>query len=128
MPTAPMTIHDVSTMDLLDRSAVLRRELADVIGHSRALLAAGRERRLTSTYERLRPIRGGSDAALIAALIADARLCLPCIARKTGVPAEQADGLLTTFAKTLRLKRGPNRCDACLRRRTTFSVTKDGQP
>ena len=60
--------------------------------------------------------------------ITDVTMCLSCIARKTGVPVEQVNGLLRTITRTLRLRIGPHRCDACLQHKTTFSVTKDGHP
>ena len=98
---------------------------AATLAISSALIERGRTRR------RLRPlpqIRGGSDAALVVREITDARLCLHCLARKTGVSVLQANALLTTIVRTFRLKIGPHRCDACLERKTTFSITKDGQP
>src|SRR5262249_11454080 len=69
---------------------------------------------------------GGSDAGLIAEMIVNAKLCLPCIARKTGVPVAEANATLTKIAASLRLRVGPHRCDSCLHEKTTFSVTRDG--
>ena len=77
---------------------------------------------------RLRPICGGSDAALVTSIIRDASLCLHCIAKKSGVPVEQVNGLLLIVSRTFRLRIGPHRCDTCLERKTTFSVPTDGRP
>jgi hypothetical protein len=113
---------------LTARSAALHDELATVIARSRALLSLGHERRLSSVYPRLRLIRGGSDAGLVAVMIADAKLCLHCIATTTGLPLDQVDASLVTITRTLRLRIGPHRCDSCRQHKTTFSVTKDGHP
>jgi len=116
------------TAILITRAATLRDDLSAICATSRSLIARGRERRFTAFYARLRPICGGSDAALVTATIQNARLCLDCIARKTGVPLEQINGLLIAIGRTVRLTIGPHRCDACLQRKTTFSLTKDRQP
>jgi hypothetical protein len=119
---------DRQTAALLERAASLRAEFAAVVECSRVLLATGRERRLSSSYPQLRTIGGGSDVALIAAVLTNARLCLECIARKIGIAEAEANALLTELARTIRLTLGPPRCDSCLQHRTTFSVTRDGQP
>ena len=77
---------------------------------------------LAAEVERLR------DPGLGFITITDVTMCLSCIARKTGVPVEQVNGLLRTITRTLRLRIGPHRCDACLQHKTTFSVAKDGHP
>lgn len=111
---------------LLMRAASLRAGLAGTRAVSRRLIARGRERRLTSTYPLLRPIGGGSDAALVAVAITGASLCLPCIAKKTGVPEAEADTLLLRIATTLRLGAGAGRCDSCLEQKTTFRLNRAG--
>ena len=118
------------TVALIARAATLHRDLTATWATSTTLINAGRCRRRRSHDPRDRPIRGGSgsDALLITPLIADARLCVACIAKKSGVPANQIDSLLRTIARTLRLSIGPHRCDPCLQHKTTFSVTKDGHP
>jgi len=85
-------------------------------------------RRFTSTYSRLRPIGGGSDVALVTQTITDAFLCVQCIARKTGLPAVEVDGVLKTMARTVRLGIGTRRCEGCLSVKATFSViTNNGE-
>jgi hypothetical protein len=118
------------TAALIARSNKLHDDLAAVWATSTALIDAGRRRRQTSDDPRDRPLRGGSgaDAGLITRVILGARLCPSCIARKTGVPADQVNSLLRTIAGSLRLRVGPHRCDACLQHKTTFSVAKNGQP
>ena len=76
----------------------------------------------------MNPILGRSDAGIIAGLIADTKLCVPCIATMGGVPLDHVDAALVTIVKSFRLRIGPHRCDACRQHKTTFSVTKDGQP
>jgi hypothetical protein len=65
-------------------------------------------------------------AALVANIIRGAELCLHCVARKSSVSPEQANGLLLIVGRTLRLRIRPHRCDACLESKTTFSVPIDG--
>jgi hypothetical protein len=113
---------------LIEHATTLHADLTEVFAESRALIALGRERRLTSTYPRLRVIRGGSDVALVTETIAEARLCLHCIATMAGVSINQVDDALKTIAGTLRLRIGPHRCDSCRQYKTTFSLTKDGHP
>ena len=76
--------------------------------------------------ELIRANRGG-DATIVITTIIDGALCLPCIARKTGISAEETNQLLTVIAKTFRLAVGPRRCHLCLERQTTFSFSK-GDP
>src|SRR6185436_12970903 len=113
-----------SPLLLLARAATLRAELAGAVALSRRLLERGRQRRLSSTYPRLRPIGGGSDAGDVALAITDASLCLQCIAKKTGVPEHETDALLMRIATTLKLVAIPGRCDACLDRGTTFRLDR----
>jgi len=95
---------------------------------SRALVQRGRDRRFTSTYSRLRPIGGGSDVALVTQTITGVFLCAQCIARKTGLPPVEVDGVLKTIARTLRLGIGTRRCEGCLSVKATFSViTNNGE-
>ena len=70
----------------------------------------------------------GPDIALITSIITDANLCLPCIARKTGVSVGQVNSVLLIIARAIRLRIGPHRCGACLEHRGTFSVPTDGHP
>jgi hypothetical protein len=114
-----------STAVLMARATTLHAEIAEACADSRALLDRSLARRRRPP---LLVIRGGSDAVLITPLIADARLCLHCIARKTGVSVERVNAVLRMVAQTLRLRIGPHRCDACLEHKTTFSVTRDGHP
>jgi len=113
---------------LIDQATVLHADLAHVLARSRPLIALGRERRLSSVYPRLRLIRGGSDAGPVAEMITSTKRCLHGIATTTGMGIDQVDAALVTITRTLRLRIGPHRCDSCRQHKTTFSVTKDGQP
>ena len=112
------------TAALMARAATLHAVLAVAFARSRSLIDRVHQRRRAHP---LRIIRGGSDAALVIPTIADAALCLHCIAKKTGMPVEQVTDLLLAIAKTLRLAVGPRRCDLCLKDQTTFSVVRSGK-
>src|SRR5713226_9675869 len=99
------------TAALIVQATTLHAEVAALFAQSRALIDCGRQRRHRSP---LRVIRGGSDAgrgdaALVVSTITETRMCVPCIARHTGVPAEQVNGLLMMITKTFRLRIGPHR-------------------
>ena len=114
------------TAELIARARAVHVEIVATWATSCALLERARERQLCSRSRRL--IRGGSDVAMVTEAITDAQLCVHCIARRTGVPAEEINSLVTTLAGTIRIWIGPQRCDACLERRITFSLNKQGQP
>jgi hypothetical protein len=114
------------TTELIARAHAVQIEIVVAWATSCTLLEHARERQLSERTRRL--IRGGSDVAVVAEAITDARLCVHCIARKTGVPAEEVNGLVTTLAGTIRIWIGPHRCDACLERRITFSLNKERPP
>jgi hypothetical protein len=111
----------IRTAALIEQATALHDDLAVIFARSRALIALGHARRLSATYPRLRVIRGGSDAALITETVADAKLCLHCIATMAGVSINQVDAALVTITKTFRLRIGPAlalrrdeaRCVAC---------------
>jgi len=107
---------------LLARAATLHADLRTICEESRALIQRGWDRRLTATYSPLRPIRGGSDVALVTHTITGVFLCTLCIAGKTGLPPVEVNGLLKTIARTLRLGIGTRRCEGCLSVRVTFSI------
>ena len=56
------------------------------------------------------------DSALITSLIADASLCVDCIARRTGLKIEQAVTAFRVLGKTMKAPSKVGRCDACLER------------
>jgi len=122
--TAPIAPTD--TPVLLARASMLHADLVVLCAESRELLQRGRDRRFSSTYSRLRPIRGASDSSvdvgLVTEAIAGAFLCVQCIARKTGLPPVEVDGALKTIARTLRLGIGSRRCDGCFSVKPAFSV------
>src|SRR5215470_2393015 len=115
-------IAPMDTPALLSRSARLHADLMALCDESRALIQRGRDRRLTATYLLLRPIRGGSDVALVMRTITGVFLCTLCIAGKTGLPPVEVNGILKTIARTLRLGIGTRRCEGCLSVRVTFSI------
>jgi hypothetical protein len=62
----------------------------------------------------VRRISGASDAALVAGVLGDAPLCLPCIIRKTGVPSPAAESLLAVIGEAVQIIRAAAACVACL--------------
>jgi len=111
---------------LLAKATILHTELAAVFATSQFLIYRGRERRLSSTYPLLRVIRGGSDACVIAEMITDTAMCLPCISKRTGVPIEQVNAVLRSITGTFRLSIGMRRCAVCRARKTAFGISTDG--
>ena len=62
------------------------------------------------------------DAPLIVALITHASLCVPCIARKVGVPDGRVTESLRAIGDTFKLRRHAGRCDACLNDAVVYSL------
>lgn len=85
-------------------------------------------RTIFAAYPNLHPIRGGSDAALIATSLSAAPLCAECLAKRTGVPSRRIDDMLAEISTTLKLLIGPSRCLGCLGdQATTYRLaTTDG--
>jgi len=115
------------TPSLMLKAANLHRDFAAVVERSLDLLWLGRQRRSAADF-RLRQIAGGSDVALVTGTITDAALCLPCIAKKSGVPTEEVNALLRAIARNLRLAVGIRQCAACLETKTTFGINTNGHP
>jgi len=125
-------ISPMDTPALFSRAATLHADLVALCSESRALIQRGRDRRFTSTYSLLRPIRGGSDSGvdlgLVTEMIAGAFLCVQCIAKKTGLQPPDVNDHLRAIARMVRLTIGTRRCDGCLSSTATFSViTNNGQ-
>ena len=113
------------TPSLLARAATLRADLAAVVERSRDLLWWSRQRgRGGATLGR--PIGGASDhvedAAVVLTMILASALCLDCITKKSGVPADRVEAILTTIAGTLTLVAQSGACDACLETARTFRL------
>jgi hypothetical protein len=53
------------------------------------------------------------NAALIAVLITDRPLCLPCVSDKSGLADNEVESYLRRIAHVVTLKRGTGRCRAC---------------
>ena len=68
------------------------------------------------------------EAALITALILDRPLCLPCMASKSGVPAERVTGALDAIGAALVLSRQTDPCAACGAMTTVYSVARPRRP
>src|SRR5215813_1788754 len=116
------------TPALLARAATLHADLSVLFTESLTLIERGGERRLTSTYGRLRSIRGGSDLPLVMDAITEAVLCLDCIAKKTGLQRVEADDFLKRLAEIVWLRIGTRRCDSCLESKATFGIARNQQP
>ena len=53
------------------------------------------------------------NAALIAVLVTDRPLCLPCVSDRSGLAADDVESYLRRVAHVITLKRGTGRCRAC---------------
>jgi hypothetical protein len=93
-------------------------KLAEVIEESHQLVEQS-WRLVLSAYPRLHPIRGGSDAAMIATVLSGVPLCQACLEKKTDVPSDRVDAVLAAIGTTLKLDVGPGRCHVCLEERPT---------
>jgi hypothetical protein len=113
------------TQSLIATSTTLHAELAAIIVRSRALLSLGHERRLSTTYPRLRPIAGGDapDTSLIVEAIARGGACLECVVRKTGVPAAKVTEILQRLESIVVIAVGMDSCDGCLRLTRTYHLS-----
>src|SRR6266542_3585041 len=113
------------TPSLLAQAATLCADLGAVIEQTRDLLWSSRQRRRGSAPLR-RPISGAADhvedAAVVLTMILASPLCLDCITRKSGVPAQRVEAILTTITGTLTLVARSGRCDACLETTRTFRL------
>lgn len=61
-------------------------------------------------------------AALIAVLIMERPLCVPCIADKSGLTAAEIESFLAQIARTLDVRRGVDRCRVCGDGTTVYSL------
>jgi CRP-like cAMP-binding protein len=75
------------------------------------------------------PIRGGSDAELIAGVLSDAPLCPICIAKIVGVPSQQIEAALATISTALKLKVQSGPCSSCLEQKAaTYALATTAKP
>jgi hypothetical protein len=98
------------------RSLAALRVLA---AHSRALIA--QSARLCGMA---RPILGGSDldSPLIADLIARVPMCLPCVAKKTGMAETRAAEAMERIGTYMVVQNTTASCEGCLRTTTTYRI------
>jgi hypothetical protein len=115
---APVEAVATRSKDPVVRDAI-RRSRSDIV-RSKDLLWRAAESLVTSAN--IRRISGASDAALVTGVLRDAPLCLPCIARKTGVPAPEAESLLFVIAGAVQIIRAAASCVACLDVTTTVRI------
>jgi hypothetical protein len=105
------------TEALIEWSRTLQAELTALYAESRALIARGRERLLTCTSPRLRPIRGGSDDPidLVEVVLKSSPVCGECVAVKTRLPAYYVEVALKALVRisAIQLDAGP--CASCHR-------------
>jgi len=124
------------TRALVARSTALSAELGMLIERSRAgvgrareTVRQSRELALVAAYPHLRAIVGGSDgpdAALIAAAITGAPLCVDCIARKSGVPQPGVEAVLAVIGASISLIRRTESCAGCLAIAQVFGLPNGG--
>ena len=68
------------------------------------------------------------QVAQVITLITDTVLCQICIAEKAGMPTDDVYIALRTTVRVVQLRVEQRLCDGCFRNKTTFSVTRNGQP
>ena len=68
------------------------------------------------------PIRDAGDAGLISTVLIDARLCLDCIVKKTGVPAPRVHSLLMTIGHVVKVDTIGTLCSACMMTKRVFRL------
>jgi hypothetical protein len=112
------------TPSLLAETARLRVELADVIERSRDLCWRGRQvcGGEVSGHRMLRGGAPGDDGALLMAIISGVALCQDCISRKSGIPIDRIDTVLTSVASTIVLTVVTRPCAACLETKRAYSL------
>jgi hypothetical protein len=112
------------TPALIAKSVALHAELAAVLGRSRTLLFLGHERRLSTTYPRLRPISGGDDpdTSLVIEALVKGGACLECLVTKSGVPAPTTAKVLQRLEAIVVITVVIARCDGCLRLARTYQI------
>src|SRR5207244_3407731 len=98
------------------RSLVSLRVLAD---HSRALIA--QSARLCGMA---RPILGGSDldSPFIVELIARVPMCLPCVAKKTGIAETRAAEAMERIGTFMVVQNTTASCGGCLQTTRTYQI------
>src|ERR1051326_5170227 len=70
------------------------------------------------------PIQGASelDTSTFVALLANVSLCIDCIAKKTGVPRDEAKTLLSRIRTSIHVPGETARCEVCLTQTTVFRL------
>ena len=66
-----------------------------------------------------------ATAAVVAAMILDRPLCVPCLYDRSGMLSGEVDAALTALTGVLKLQRGVDRCRAC---GTTGQVVSIARP
>ena len=62
------------------------------------------------------------NAALIAVLITDRPLCLPCLSEKTQLTVDEVESYLRRIEGIIKLKHATDRCRACGNSTEVFSM------
>ena len=68
------------------------------------------------------PIRDSGDAGLVSSVLLNARLCVDCIMKKTGVPASRVHAVLAAIGKTVQVDGGASLCSACMTTKRVFQL------
>jgi len=113
------------TPSLLVQTVKLHVELVDVIERSRDLCWWARQLHAGSTSPHRGALRGGAagdDGALLMTIISGVALCQDCISRKSGIPIDRLDAVLTSVASTIVLAVVTRPCAACLATKRTYSL------
>ena len=107
--------------DLRGRIASSIADFQAVFVESRALIA--QSARLCGTAPR---VCGGSDldSPFVVELIAKAPMCLPCVARKTGVAEARVAEALERIRDFMVVRVATARCGGCLQPATTYQIAE----
>src|SRR5438552_387024 len=102
----------------LERSRWHRRRARETRADTSTLIARALQLR------QVRTISGASDldTSTIVALLANVSLCIDCIAKKTGVPRDEAKTLLSRIQTSIIVTGESARCEACLALTTVFRL------
>ena len=114
-----LTLTLAQTTAQVRRARELCRELPSLFADTVELMR--RSRRLCLTFPRM---SGGSDldAASIVEIIGRTPMCLDCLSKKTGIPADRATEALEGIRSYLHVKTEERGCEGCLQVTTVYGL------
>jgi hypothetical protein len=113
----------IQFVDLSGRLAAALADLRTVVVESRRLIAQS-----AKLCGRARRICGGSDldSPFVVELIAKAPMCLPCVARKTGISESRVADAVERTREFMVVEVARTRCEGCLQPTTTYRISDNG--